>query len=1590
MNGTERAEDEARLGSRSSFDISDTEGEDSQGDHSGDYSTRFEELMSDSENGSDGHDQDEDQDEDKGEEEEGFLYNGIDAGPAGGYREQLRDVLGPDHEEDELDEREVEKSLLHEVEAGEQLLASSGNGRGHAEGSPDYLPSLPPISPLGTLSPPQMVSTNGTSTPPRLSRTYLHPTISRLRSSTPQASRVPSSGSVGTTYSHANEGASAAPSHFSALSRISSLTNLSASLGRADSANGQSYQVREVFKWTQLRTIGDYIYVQQPQKASTLLGTENVGSPTVLAANGLICVGTDAGKVLVFDFKQNLRCVCGNNSPDKAVGSVTALALSFDQSFVACGHASGHIQLFDLNTPKNPVRFVPPVSLAAIASGRQEGHLLGSRIVSVGFVAGRHTAIVSGDDCGLAFYHSLGKVFFIEASDILRVLGKYPEEDLVSPSPFGSAPVRHAFRRRKPRKTSTILAMGPLPLGTTSHPTDQYNLVALLTPIKLVIVGLKPSPKTWYRRHREMDDDIGSKSKFKGALAWFPSVVPGDTAEAGSYRKKGNQSHDSNSRSSTIPMLVYSWSNTIYLIRVSESKVVQQAPNSRTGKLSDVEVGRVVFEETSKWTAGGDILALQWLNVNQIIVLTYDSLEVYDVRSSKLVEHVPYDVWSLVSPILGHTMNGSLSYPDAVMEVAHSVRVYKGKIFLLMQGQHELQVGTLLTWADRILSSVQNGDFLSAIELTRSYFIGEAPGNRNGLPDTPEKLQEVVGEKMHELMVASARYAFSEDRMIDGTHITSDGRGVDRTSLFEGLVKVCARACIALDDYDFLFEDLFQYYDDNGISRIFLSKLEPFVLDSSIRHVPPRITQRLIALHDEDNRPDAAERIIWHIDPDCLDVNQALTLCQKHQLYDALIYVFTRAMKDYVSPIAELLGLIRKVQQYRKARREGSLTTPYMNDEAIEPVVLNAYKVYPYLGDILSGLSFPSEEPLPEDEALQARNDVYSFLFFGRSSVWPLGEGGKLILTSDEENGVEPTYPYTRLLLRFDPEAFLHTLDSAFEDSYFNDETRRISRLVIVKILLEILSSPGLSRAEVTFVNIFIARNVAKYHQFIFIQIPPSALHGILIGLAVDPDHDTREDRQLAAEYLLSVYTPHESERIASLFEKAGFYRILRSWYQQDRRWTPLFLTYLNDPDLSRSSVIPSVDGVLDIAERSNKGVLPRELVVAVTESLPTLLSTNVVSTAALLERHVPALHERAIDALEQADDRFAYLRYLLGPPQPTEEGINPPWKSEPPCHVPSSLRNTYILLHCRLDPSGVIAALCYLPSDFLKISDVIQTCEEHEVFDAVIWAINRDEGPRAALSKTAEYESTISARIADALIGSETDGHILMSSVDALESMGHIANSICLEHSQLTPSADVPLEDIWFQLLSCQIDTVQRVAGCCSAEALDPSHDYSTDDTPIKKQKQTVSALRSLVQGSFSSLMSISSLRAVSLPRLFKRLLDSASKSPFSKPALYAEFRAIFTGMLESYRSDSDMLMITKHLVDRDLFATIGELAHEQTRGWAASQGVCRSCGESFLDAQKSATSGEPGLESRVPIIVSRTGAIYHSRFHTNTNNIY
>ena len=108
-----------------------------------------------------------------------------------------------------------------------------------------------------------------------------------------------------------------------------------------------------------------------------------------------------------------------------------------------------------------------------------------------------------------------------------------------------------------------------------------------------------------------------------------------------------------------------------------------------------------------------------------------------------------------------------------------SLDVYKGKIFLLVrvssyfgraalrtirqQGVSSIRVGTLISWADRVLSLVESGDFLAAIDPTRVYYLGEAPGNKAELPADQDEMKLVLGQKTRELMAASARCAFSDD-----------------------------------------------------------------------------------------------------------------------------------------------------------------------------------------------------------------------------------------------------------------------------------------------------------------------------------------------------------------------------------------------------------------------------------------------------------------------------------------------------------------------------------------------------------------------------------------------------------------------------------------------------------------------------------------------------------------------------------------------------------------------------------------------------------------------------------------------------------
>ena len=107
------------------------------------------------------------------------------------------------------------------------------------------------------------------------------------------------------------------------------------------------------------------------------------------------------------------------------------------------------------------------------------------------------------------------------------------------------------------------------------------------------------------------------------------------------------------------------------------------------------------------------------------------------------------------------------------------------------------------------------------------------------------------------------------------------------------------------------------------------------------------------------------------------------------------------------------------------------------------------------------------------------------------------------------------------------------------------------------------------------------------------------------------------------------------------------------------------------------------------------------------------------------LGHHALQLDESATDPLGPGDDpkRFAYLRGLLGPPSAGEEQP----RSGPCVEVPPRLRQMYVALLCKDDPTGVTPSLRYLSlgDDLLQWDDALRTCEVEGVLNTVVWALD-------------------------------------------------------------------------------------------------------------------------------------------------------------------------------------------------------------------------------------------------------------------------
>ncbi|KAI9741090.1 MAG: Vacuolar protein sorting-associated protein 8 [Cirrosporium novae-zelandiae] len=1266
----------------------------------------------------------------------------------------------------------------------------------------------------------------------------------------------------------------------------------------------------EIIRWTKLRKITGQVFSE--------LGKRNFGRATFLAVSSLIAIGTSKGLVLIFDYHQSLRAVIGQGTKAVESGPVSALAISADHTTIAAGHNDGSIYTWEIARPSNPFLQIPSIDRRQPSLSHFDGHVPGSAVLHVGFLGTRHTALVSADERGMAFSHlatrGMGAVARIVKTT--RILGRYPENMVPLPQP------------RKP-KPSSVLAFAPLPLGNAEQVTDDMGLVAMLTPYLLVIVSTTPIAQTQHKvsRPKELASLHGTMC---AALAWFPAVK---------LKVKDPNAAGSVSRTK----LAYSWSNILTILEVTEEEPSIEGGRDKPPVLQ--------FNARRRWKADEAIVAIQWLGrtVLGILTLTQRLLIIEDSSMNVtgsfdlLQRHIFHtDLFSAqLNQLVEQLDEEDPSMHGVVADAFHmSFRAYKGRMFLL--GFNDMAIGTLSNWADRLVALMEAGDYIGAIGLATIYYRGEAEKQTVGLPEDDASRHAIVRDKLVEMMSASLKYAFMTEQKRE------EMQGSEEK--LKDLARVCFAACISIDDMDFLFEDVYSWFEENETEGIFLEVLEPYILDYEIRSVPPAVLKTLVSHYTKKGSEGRLEELICRLDTSTMDLDQVTTLCKRYRLYDAFIYVWNRALNDYITPLEYLI----KLASQQAVVVNGNSTKGFD--------ITNASKIFPYLSYIFTGRIYPTGEQLDDQEANIAKSDLYSFLFSGKTSA------------SDSRS---QHFPHLREILNFDAPSFLSMLNEAFEDSFLNglpdsmtnggpdhgggdvqNTGMSMNRQYIIRILLEVMHSGKYGPEDTVYLDMFIARNLPKFPQFIL--LPGKTLHEVLVRLCHYAAPDIADDCQLSVEYLLSLYHPPDLQSLIPLFGDARFYRVLKSIYRAEKQYTQLIQTCFADHQ-NENALFDCIAECLGPQSQATEKQR-REIRDVLKSHASELLVVDVERTAISIESYMPALHEdflRDLDGRQRA--QFVYLQAILEPDIRDSEHTRNPSQQ-----LNRDFIEQYVRLMCECAPLHVTEYIEVLKSSDLRLEEVLPSMEASGIVDAAVVLLARQGQVQDAMSRLVEHLSALEA-VLTGLLDSATKSPDAASTreavndlLESLQKYVKVGVWLCRGQSKTsTWSAASPSmamktskalgqqlsadETLWLDLIDVTVRIAKNVSAAINRDPVKQifSSEQSIPDLAISLRTSVQQVFTALLNHTTSGRNSSAGRPDLSFLRILRAFLTRAS---VSSPSL-SELRSVLAAIFSAYAYEESLLSLANSMLDKDLFIHVDEATKLRQRGWRPLGQVCESC---------------------------------------------
>ncbi|KAL6068650.1 RING-type domain-containing protein [Balamuthia mandrillaris] len=1255
------------------------------------------------------------------------------------------------------------------------------------------------------------------------------------------------------------------------------------------------------------------------------------GFPTcVVVSRRCIAVGTAHGLVLLFDHLQELKRILGT-STDAEYGSVTAVDMMPSGDWLVCGHQKGHIVLWDIQTG-TMIKTVTP----------EQAHP--SAVIHLRFLS--ESQIISSDVTGTTYRITFTKSMWRGwTADTLLILN-------------GRA-----------GKVYALASLMSSPLSSAlENPLNASALIAFCMPRLVTIVRLEPKIEILFKLGRPKNISASTLPY----LSWCKRVVKKDDA--------------SGQLAACDPILAIGWGHHLQLLQVSSSSSTQGAESSSSTGENPAD-GSIRVHLLSSTITENEICGLEWLGNKLLLVLDVkDKLRVLDATDLKEIEAVDTKGMDLIY----HTR-----FSKAQCSFHNSFRTLKDRVYLL--GMDNIYWGHILSWEERITLLVEQRRWLDALSLALKFYEGRGNGLVDkgvGLPSNSQTRRSLVSDKIIQVLLyylrtaVSAIFPSTSNTTISHNDLTSvsstssnssDSSKNDRlvTKRMVRLGSICMEYLLHIARSDVLFEQIYPLYCKLGQRHTFLELMEPFILEEKLVYLPPELMQAFVSHYASKNMLKTVEQCILHLDLASMDFHHIVKLCREHYLSSGLIYVYNQGLEDYITPLDDMMRLIRSKRKTDLVKGETTSTTSDISTSGGSKWKSVGYKILLYVSYCLLGKAFP-QGSIPRHLVTSVKVDVLNYLF------------QKNVVGEEEE------YVHLVCMLLFDTKEFLSAISIAFDDPTIPPPKEEMEKpmlnhqqmLGVLEGIMVPVKSSLFNEEQVGYFFSFIAEYVAKER----VSVSPALMNKVVSYLTRSPDASTAVKRQQLMLHIMSLPSARWDQNTLLMVEGASpepFYAVAELYYRQRKDYKQVIRCYLKD-HYRRTEVFTMLRTLLDDASIAEQQM--QEIRQAVVANITDLIKIDPHASCSLITNYFTKdqNHQIMRELSKHPKLQYEYLDAILGPEsvyQTSNLGSGRLAGELMEETTGKEMQQAYIALMCQFAPNKVYR---HLQASDTRVSFeyCLALCKRHNITDATAYLLERTGDVISALDiilQKLKEEMTVmfAAQEANELNALPEAGAFPVfphtKEEKKVQETLRAAISLCQRNSQRSGVDDAESVALWFRLLDALVvplrdfkkkgrglkPTLQGGSNAPSNKTKSSSRSSSSRPSPSlsfsrhRSASQTVYSLsvsedESLPRGLARSTQAITlqiqnvlhnMMGYVPLQAILSKIVHDHGADDFG------DFKSIIRGVLDSYSYEEAILRSVNKLLRGDMYDSFREYWYLRNRAYVPSKQTAASQQHSASD---------------------------------------